>query len=281
MYEFSVESAHVLQFGRAVGDPNGAPDVAPPTFLMAADHFDPAYERRPQPGVPWITDLPASPDQQAGFHVEQHFEFQRPVRVGDRLVVTSAPGATWSRSGKRAGTLDFSEILTEYRDLDGSLVASARWVQAAVGRRPEGNSALGAVEKQVESVATETGQGWQAVVLERLNRSQIGMYAGASGDFHPLHVDEPYAQKRGWPGVFAHGMLTMGMTGSAVTATFGRAAIRAFGGRIQGQVWPGDTLVADIRKIADCEYAVCTRNQHDAVVFSGRARTFAETLDKS
>ena len=57
---FPVEAAHVMMFARAVGDPNpvyvdpeqaGGPCLAPPTFGIAADHFDPDYERRPRPGV--------------------------------------------------------------------------------------------------------------------------------------------------------------------------------------------------------------------------------------
>ena len=61
------------------------------------------------------------------------------------------------------------------------------------------------------------------------------MYAGASGDYNPLHTDDKFATEvAGYPGVFAHGMLTMGMTGRMVTDWFGvgrahqvRRALRA------------------------------------------------------
>ncbi|MDQ1463380.1 MAG: hypothetical protein QOC73_321, partial [Actinomycetota bacterium] len=58
------------------------------------------------------------------------------------------------------------------------------------------------------------GQHFETVVVDDLKRTQIVQYAGASGDFNPLHSDEVYAREiAGYPGVFAHGMLTMGLTG--------------------------------------------------------------------
>ena len=55
-------------------------------------------------------------------------------------------------------------------------------------------------------------------VVENLSRTQLVQYAGASGDYNPLHSDEKFAREvAGYPGIFAHGMLTMGMTGRIVT----------------------------------------------------------------
>jgi len=54
--------------------------------------------------------------------------------------------------------------------------------------------------------------------VEDLKRTQIVQYAGASGDYNPIHTDEVFAVKvAGYPSVFAHGMLTMGMTGKMLT----------------------------------------------------------------
>ncbi|QCQ90004.1 FAS1-like dehydratase domain-containing protein [Rhodococcus sp. SGAir0479] len=312
MYEFVVHGAHLMQFARAIGDTASAFEdvdlidrtgtgalVAPPTFLMAADHFDPEYARRPRPGVPWLGAQPRGREQPSGFHLEQHFTFHRPIRAGDRLVADSRPGASWEKSGRRAGTMTFTEILTDYRDSDGATVATARWVSAMVERKPTlpslptapvaatlhrgGESTSGADGFAVGSV-------WATRLVEDLSRAQLVMYAGASGDFHPLHSDDVYARDRGYPGVFAHGMLTMGMTGRAITDRVGHANVLSFGGRILSQVWPGDTLTArtevtglreDDERAAVADLAVVTVNQSGARVFSGVAVVGIEGLRDS
>jgi acyl dehydratase len=87
------------------------------------------------------------------------------------------------------------------------------------------------------------GQVFETVVVEDLKRTQIVQYAGASGDYNPLHTDEIYATKiAGYPSVFAHGMLTMGLTGQAIAGLVGAENLLRFGVRFTAQVWPGDTL---------------------------------------
>lgn len=64
------------------------------------------------------------------------------------------------------------------------------------------------------------------VVAEReftLTRDRLVRYAGASGDFNPIHYRDDFAQSVGLPGVLAHGMLTMGVAGSVVTDWVGAA----------------------------------------------------------
>src|SRR5438045_6734763 len=82
-------------------------------------------------------------------------------------------------------------------------------------------------------------------LVEDLKRTQIVQYAGASGDYNPLHTDEVFATKvAGYPSVFAHGMLTMAMTGRMLTDWVGDGRLKRFGARFAQQVWPGDTLTA-------------------------------------
>jgi len=77
-----------------------------------------------------------------------------------------------------------------------------------------------------------------------LSRTQIVQYAGASGDYNPLHTDDSAARHRGFPSVFAHGMLTMAMTGTMLTNWVGDGRLTKFGARFVSQVWPGDTVTA-------------------------------------
>ena len=91
----------------------------------------------------------------------------------------------------------------------------------------------------------KVGDTHEEQVVENLSRTQIVQYAGASGDYNPLHTDEVYAtQAAGYPSVFAHGMLTMGLTGKMLTNYVGDARLLKFGVRFTNQVCPGDTLVA-------------------------------------
>jgi acyl dehydratase len=118
------------------------------------------------------------------------------------------------------------------------------------------------------------------VVVEDLKRTQIVQYAGASGDFNALHTDEVYAREiGGFPGVFAHGMLTMAMTGKVLTDVLGIENLTRFGGRFTAQVWPGDTLTSTLTVLSvepagersHLEVAVTTVNQDGLEVFSGTA----------
>ncbi|MEO8714889.1 MAG: MaoC/PaaZ C-terminal domain-containing protein [Acetobacteraceae bacterium] len=117
-------------------------------------------------------------------------------------------------------------------------------------------------------------------VAENLSRTQLVMYAGASGDYNPLHSDEPYAmQIAGYPSVFAHGMLTMGLTGKMVTNYVGDGRLTKFGVRFTNQVWPGDTLdsTATVTAIKEengqklVEMEVATVNQDGKEVVRGYA----------
>lgn len=82
------------------------------------------------------------------------------------------------------------------------------------------------------------------VVVENLERRDFVKYAGASGDFNPIHYDDPLAREAGYESVFAQGMLTAGIASHQVSDWFGLANVTAFGVRFQSQVWPGDTVRA-------------------------------------
>ena len=124
------------------------------------------------------------------------------------------------------------------------------------------------------------GDTHKEVVVDDLTRTQLVMYAGASGDYNPLHTDEIYTtQVAGYPTVFAHGMLTMGLTGKMLTNYVGDGRLTKFGVRFTNQVWPGDTLTATttvqaVRETKEeilVDLDVKTLNQKGETVVSGYA----------
>ncbi|HTX49938.1 MAG TPA: MaoC/PaaZ C-terminal domain-containing protein [Caulobacteraceae bacterium] len=126
----------------------------------------------------------------------------------------------------------------------------------------------------------KVGDTHSARLVEDLKRTQIVQYAGASGDYNPLHTDEIFTTKvAGYPSVFAHGMLTMGMTGKMLTDYVGDARLTKYGVRFTNQVWPGDTLdsTATLKEIKDeggqkiAVFDVETKNQDGVTVVSGYA----------
>ena len=126
----------------------------------------------------------------------------------------------------------------------------------------------------------EVGQVHEMVLVEDLKRTQIVQYAGSSGDYNPLHTDEIFTKEvAGYPSVFAHGMLTMGMTGRMLTDLVGDGRLKTFGVRFTSQVWPGDDLkgvatVEGVREDGDAQvvdFKLETLNQDDTVVLSGYA----------
>lgn len=127
----------------------------------------------------------------------------------------------------------------------------------------------------------KVGDTHSELLVEDLKRTQLVQYAGASGDYNPLHTDELFTVKvAGYPSVFAHGMLTMGMTGRMLTNYVGDGRLTKYGVRFTSQVWPGDTLnstatvtgVSDVDGVKLVDLDVVTVNQNGVEVLKGYAQ---------
>lgn len=148
-HEFHVDRTGILLFASALGETNriyydeayarATPlhgVIAPPTFAISSAHWNPDYGLRGIRKIPAPRPKPATEEpRRAGgtgggslarvLHGEQRFEYHQPIRPGMTLTVTTKPGRTWTKQGKRGGALRFSETVSEYRDEAGALVVTA------------------------------------------------------------------------------------------------------------------------------------------------------------
>jgi acyl dehydratase len=114
-----------------------------------------------------------------------------------------------------------------------------------------------------------------------LTRTMFVKYAGASGDFNPMHHDDTIASQVGNPSVFGHGMLTMGLAARVVKDWFGPEAIRKFQVRFAKQVWPGDVLTCTAKvtgkreengeQVVDLDVSVVNQDGTQAITGSATA----------
>lgn len=112
-----------------------------------------------------------------------------------------------------------------------------------------------------------------------LDRVQIVKYAGASGDWNRLHVDEVYAQALGFRGAFAPGPLALGFMAQLLTGWLKKGQVRRLAGRFVKLVWPGDELtcrgrIAELRKekgVCSADIELWAENQKGELVLRGQA----------
>lgn len=112
-----------------------------------------------------------------------------------------------------------------------------------------------------------------------IQQIQLTRYAGASGDFNPIHQDDEFAKAAGMGGVFGHGMLTMGFVAQAVTDWAGAGAVRKIGVRFAGLVRLKDTITCRGRVVDKSskdgvhtvDVELWAENQKGEKVVTGRA----------
>lgn len=86
------------------------------------------------------------------------------------------------------------------------------------------------------------GDAIPSLVKPPITRTQLALFAGASGDHNPIHLDDAEAKAGGLPGVIAHGMLNMAFLGQVLTGWVPQGAIRKFGTRFAAMAFPGDVI---------------------------------------
>ena len=131
----------------------------------------------------------------------------------------------------------------------------------------------------------DISDGDEAPAIEhKLGRTDLVRYAGASGDFNPMHTDEVAAQAAGLPSVFGHGMFSMGLLGRALTDWAGVGNLKSYKVRFTKQTWPDEVLTTKVvvtgkrdeagEKLVDVECSLA--NADGEVKVSGEAVAVAE-----
>jgi hypothetical protein len=155
-HEFHVDRTGILLFAGALGETNPiyydeafakatalGGVIAPPTFAISSAHWNPDYGLKGIRKIPAPKPRPPKAEGGAGggggggsgaggggslarvLHGEQRFEYHQPIRPGMQLTVVTKPGRTWTKEGRKGGSLRFSETVSEYRDEKGDLVVTA------------------------------------------------------------------------------------------------------------------------------------------------------------
>ena len=130
-----------------------------------------------------------------------------------------------------------------------------------------------ALDKNTVAVGTEL----PTLTKPAITRETLKVYGPAAGDPNPMHVDEEFAKNAGYPGVFAHGMLSMGYLGEFLhKAAGGVGNVRKFRARFAKLTWPGDVVsckgtVIAVRneggtKLVDCDIWTETQSGEKKVV---------------
>ena len=114
------------------------------------------------------------------------------------------------------------------------------------------------------------------LVKKAVNEVQLIRYAGASGDFNPLHTVDAMGKMAGYGGVIAHGMLVMGIVGQAITDWMPNRCLKKFGVRFTSPTKPNEVITVTgkvVEKQEDDRLIVCevhAANQDGEVKISGR-----------
>jgi acyl dehydratase len=122
--------------------------------------------------------------------------------------------------------------------------------------------------RQLYFEAVKVGDELPPLVKPPVDRTQIARYAGASGDFNPLYVDEHLAKNAGFPSAHSPGMLVMGFIGELAVDWLRGARLRRFTSRFVKIVWPGDVIT--------CRGRVVDRRFEGSGVYAIDIEVFAE-----
>lgn len=115
---------------------------------------------------------------------------------------------------------------------------------------------------------------FESLIKEPVTHIQLVRYAGASGDFNPIHTVVPFAEEAGLGGVIAHGMLIMGFVGQAIGQWVSVDDLRSYKARFKAMTRPGERITVNGQILQEnADYFTCTA---EAVNDQGEVKLVAE-----
>jgi len=116
--------------------------------------------------------------------------------------------------------------------------------------------------------------------LPPISRFTLALYAGASGDHNPIHIDSDFAKQVGMPDVFAHGMLSMAYLGRMLTNWQPQAQLRKFGNRFAAitQLQDAITCSGKVVELIEQDGETLARCEIHALKASGEQTLVGEAL---
>lgn len=197
----------------------------PPTFVFGIDLEDGPFT--------FLTDLGV--DLRAVLHGEQGFGYHRTAHAGDEL---TARGRIVDVYDKKGGQLEFVVRQIDVTDAAGETVARMRNTfivqhrtrEAGAGTREKAATATTAAAVPIPPTDSELQVGTVVgpLTVDPISRTTLALFAGASGDHNPIHIDIDFAKSGGFDDVFAHGMLSMAYLARLLTDLAPQERLRSY-----------------------------------------------------
>lgn len=125
-------------------------------------------------------------------------------------------------------------------------------------------------------VKLQPGDSLPSIEIYPVSRMDLIKYAGASGDFNPIHTIDDEAKKAGLPGIIAHGMWTMGNLAKIFTPYVEEGFIQDFAIRFKRMVFIDDRITLKATLVnnhsREMEFTVAAINQHQKEVMNGSVK---------
>lgn len=213
---YEVGREMIRKFADAIDDPDplyrdpaaaraaGYADVlAPPTFLNVIPYARVNPFDSPEIGM----------DKGEGLHAEHRFIHHRPLRAGDRVMLRTTLAGI-----REAGGRELLDLTGEAHTPDGELLSTIHQVALFPGER---NGAPRRTPQPPPPRPASFDEDRYPTRRYLVRQVDVLRYAGATGEYEPIHWSERAARAAGLPGVIAHGMFTMAKTAQALTSWFG------------------------------------------------------------